>query len=227
MSIVNKDIKTKGYVIRRTNYGEADRILNIITPLGKLSAMAKGVRKEKSRLAGAIEMFTLTDYVFHKGKGELLIVTSAKMLNHYNNILKDYNRMELAGTILKRVSKAADSTDNADFFRIVDQSLNGLNNGLDNRIVEAWVLLNLIKATGEQINIQRDIHGNKLSAGQRYEWDISENCFYVKEDGEYDENDIKVLRLLLSVDLSVVARVKNINEMIGKILQLIYMIAQL
>ena len=45
MSIVNKDIKTKGYVIRRTNYGEADRILNIITPLGKLSAMAKGVRK--------------------------------------------------------------------------------------------------------------------------------------------------------------------------------------
>ena len=51
------DIKTLAYVLRRTNYGEADRILNIITPNGKISAIAKGARKEKSKLAGGIEMF--------------------------------------------------------------------------------------------------------------------------------------------------------------------------
>ena len=45
-------LRTFGYVLRRTNYGEADRILNIITPSGKISAIAKGVRKEKSKLAG-------------------------------------------------------------------------------------------------------------------------------------------------------------------------------
>ena len=47
----NKDLKTLGIVLRRTNYGEADRILNLITPVGKVAAMAKGVRKEKSKLA--------------------------------------------------------------------------------------------------------------------------------------------------------------------------------
>ena len=43
-----KDLKTRALVLRRTNYGESDRILNLITPVGKVSAMAKGVRKEKS-----------------------------------------------------------------------------------------------------------------------------------------------------------------------------------
>ena len=47
MNTQNKDVRANAYVLRRTNYGEADRILNLITPFGKMSAIAKGVRKEK------------------------------------------------------------------------------------------------------------------------------------------------------------------------------------
>ena len=54
---MSDEIKTLGFVLRRTNYGEADRILNLITPQGKISAIAKGVRKPKSKLAGGVEMF--------------------------------------------------------------------------------------------------------------------------------------------------------------------------
>ena len=50
MSMANKDIKTIGYVMRRTNYGEADRILDIITPQGKIAAIARSARREKSKL---------------------------------------------------------------------------------------------------------------------------------------------------------------------------------
>ena len=49
-NIQSKDIRTPGIVIRRVNYGEADRILTIITPSGKISAIAKGVRKAKSKV---------------------------------------------------------------------------------------------------------------------------------------------------------------------------------
>ena len=53
-----KTIRTKAIVIRRTNYGEADRILQLLTPdYGKVSVMARGVRREKSKLAGGIELF--------------------------------------------------------------------------------------------------------------------------------------------------------------------------
>ena len=55
----NKDIKTMGYVLKRTNYAEADRILNLITPQGKISAIAKGVRKEKSKLAKILRKWNL------------------------------------------------------------------------------------------------------------------------------------------------------------------------
>ena len=73
---VNKDIRTEGFVLKRTNYGEADRILNIITPLGKCAVIAKSVRKSRSKLAGSIEMFSLIDFkkriykffMFHKYK---------------------------------------------------------------------------------------------------------------------------------------------------------------
>ena len=62
-----QEIKTSGYVVGRTNYSEADRILRIITPVGKVSAIAKGVRKPKSKLAGGIELLTLSDLVIHRG----------------------------------------------------------------------------------------------------------------------------------------------------------------
>ena len=84
---MQSDIKTKALVLRRTNYGEADRIVNFITPEGKISAIAKGVRKEKSKLAGGMELFSLIQINIHQGKNEMGVVTSAKMLKFYSALL--------------------------------------------------------------------------------------------------------------------------------------------
>lgn len=221
MSMANKDIKTIGYVMRRTNYGEADRILDIITPQGKIAAIARSARREKSKLAGGIEMFTLSDYCFHKGKGELAIVTSVKMQKHLSNIMKSYDRIELGGMILRKVARLAESSDNEEYFKIVDQCLNGLNDGLDTRLVEVYSLVNLSSAMGEEINLTRDNRGEKLVAGQRYNWDSGDECFVQYENGVFDENDIKFFRMIASTDLTVVARVKNMKESLGKVWQLV------
>ena len=58
-----KTYRTQAVVLRRTNYGEADRILQLLTPDGRRSVMARGVRKEKSKLAGGIELFAVSDVV--------------------------------------------------------------------------------------------------------------------------------------------------------------------
>ena len=101
---MQSDIRTKAYVLRRTNYGEADRVLNLITPEGKMSVIAKGVRKEKSKLAGSVELFSLIDLNVHKGHGEFAILTSAKMLKFYDKIMVDLPRMELAAFVLKKIN---------------------------------------------------------------------------------------------------------------------------
>ena len=77
------DLRTQAIVLRRTNYRESDRILDLLTPEGKQAVIARGVRKAKSRLAGGIELFTLAEVVIHQGRGDLGTLTSAKMLQFY------------------------------------------------------------------------------------------------------------------------------------------------
>ena len=91
-----KTIKTPAIVLRRTNYGEADRILQLLTPDGKLSVMAKRARREKSRLSGGIELFSICDVVVGEGKGELGILTSARLVHFYNNIIFNARNINIA-----------------------------------------------------------------------------------------------------------------------------------
>ena len=217
---VPKDLKTRAYVLRRTNYGEADRILNLITPVGKIAVMAKGVRKPKSKLAGGIEMFSLVNVGLHFGKSEMAVLTSASMVRFYGEILKDLSRMEVASEILKKVSRASESVDSAEFFEIVDKSLFALNGGCDVLLVEAWFLLNLARAMGEEINLYFDTKGEKLVESVRYSWDFNERAFCPDDGGEADTNVIKILRLLTSADLAVAQRIKNIKEYLPLILKI-------
>ena len=212
------DVRTKAYVLRRTNYGEADRILNLITPEGKVSAMAKGVRKEKSRLSGGIEMFSLIDVNIHYGKSELALITSSKMLKYYSNLLTDLARMELAAMILKKISLAAESSDNPEFFKIVDLTLPAINDGIPLSVVEVWFWFNYAKAIGEQVNLYRDDNGDKLSEGERYIWDRHGEVLAKSPNGNIGANEIKIMRLMLSADLSVVLRVKNLADSITAVL---------
>lgn len=220
----NSDIRTEGYVARRTNYGEADRILNLITPKGKISAIAKGVRKEKSKLAGSIEMFTLTDYVIHNGRSELKIITSAKMKKHYGEIVKDWGKMELAAKILKKICTVADGVDSSEYFEIVHQAMGAINNERDLKMIEAWCILNLKKAVGEEINLYRDAFGEKLMPDKQYQWDAREMVFVERKDGEYGADDIKLLRLMLSGRYDIVKRVKTNEDMTSRVLRLARMV---
>ena len=219
MSTAGKDIRTTCYVLRRTNYGEADRILNLITPEGRMTVIAKGVRKEKSKLAGNIEMFSLIDFVAHKGHSEFAVLTSAKMLKFYSHIITDLSRMELAAFVLKKISIVAEHSDSPEYFKIVDQTLAAINDGYNLELIEAWFLLNFLKASGEQINLYRDVEGDKLEAGEQYEWDFVENALSKKTGGRFGENEIKMMRLMLSSSLGMTLKIKNTEQMAGLILR--------
>ena len=224
---INKDVRTTGYVLRRTNYGEADRILNLITPQGKFAVIAKGVRKSRSKLAGGIEMFTLSDFNIHFGRGEFGTLTGAKMLSSYHDIIKDFTRMELAALVFKKISLAADSSDSPAYFHITDQALAALDSPItDIRLIAAWFRLNLVKAAGDQINLYRDSTGTKLTADTQYDWDIAESCFVLNPSGPYGTDEIKLLRLLLSADLTLCARVKLTDYQLDQTLHFSQIIAK-
>lgn len=216
----NKDIRTNAYVLRRTNYGEADRILNLITPLGKISAIAKSVRKEKSKLAGSVEMFSLIDVNIHQGKSEFGVITSAKMIRFYDKIICDLSKMELAAFVLKKISVAAEHSDNPEFFKITDQVLSAINDGVSLELVEAWFLLNYLRASGEQVNLYRDTDGDLLTPDGEYEWDFGDDALMKRVGGRISSNEIKMMRLMISTKLLTSTKVKGSEKMIPLILHI-------
>lgn len=222
MSMQNdlKDLKTRALILRRTNYGESDRILNLITPVGKVSAMAKGVRKEKSKLAGKIEMFTLTEVNLHFGKSNLATLTGAKMVKFYANILKDFERLELGADFLKKINQVSENIETSEHFEILNQSLAALDDGLDTKIVNTWFLFNLARVMGEQVNLYTDINGNKLDVGSKYVWDVNEKGLRLFNNGEIDANAIKIMRLMWTTDCDVIKRIKNIEVYMPEILRI-------
>ena len=98
-------LKTEGIVLRSMRYGEADRILHVFTPdRGRLSAIAKGVRKAKSRFGGRLEPFFRIDLVLYEGRSDLLTVTSA-------NTVQGYRHLREHGAALDVAARACDAVD--------------------------------------------------------------------------------------------------------------------
>lgn len=223
-NIHSNELKTEGFVLRRTNYGEADRILNIITPHGKVAAIAKGVRRERSKLAGGVELFSLVELNIHLGRGELGVVTSARMKKYYARILNDYARVELATSVLKRIDRVAEGSDNPELFGIVSECLSAIDGGVSLDLVESWWLLNMCRAAGEDINLYRDVNGKKLQPDGRYVYDAFEKAFMESVNGEYGANEIKTMRLMLVSKISTVNKIKDMNEVLPKVLSLARML---
>ena len=81
--------KLQGVVLKRSNFGETDKILTIFTKeLGKIKALAKGVRKIKSHRAPHLELFNQVEIYVHHGQ-TFDLLTEAKTINNFSNLKSD------------------------------------------------------------------------------------------------------------------------------------------
>lgn len=211
------DLRTKAIVMRRTNYGETDRILNLLTPNGKISVIARGVRKEKSRLAGGIELFSVSDVVVHQGRTDLGILTSARMQKFYGNIMTDFSRLELAGDLLKKLDRVAEQVENPELFDLLIEVFNGLNQHYDIDVTRSWFNLNLARASGEEINLYTDITGAKLLPDLAYAWNPYEKSLEVTPGGRISAQEIKLARVMLVSKLRTVVNIDNLTTILPRL----------
>ena len=121
-------ITTKGIVLARTNYGEADRIVTVLTPEhGKLRVMAKGVRRLKSKLAGGVELFCVSDLSLIRGRGDLSTLTSSRMHHQFSSITKDIDRTMYGYEILKCIATITEEEAGLDYYSLLEATLSALN----------------------------------------------------------------------------------------------------
>lgn len=208
-------LRTRAIVIRRTNYGEADRVLKLLTPEGQMSVIAKGVRREKSKLAGGIELFGVSDITLHQGRGDLAILTSARLDEFYGKIVEDYDRLQFGYEAINAVSKASDQIDDAAWFDILEQVYKGLDEpNVQLRLTQCWFYLRFAELTGYELSLERDVAGGKLSPEKSYMYDVSEKGLRPSEQGDISADHIKFLRLVATKPLLTVSQVGGIDAIL-------------
>ena len=216
------DLRTEAIVLRRTDYGEADRILQLLTPEGKRSVIARGVRKEKSKLAGGVELFSVSEVVIHEGRTELGILTGAKLLEYYDAFVKDIELIEMGGAMMRGLNARAEQIESPEFYKILKQSMQTMQKhaGEQTRwkdILRAWWGINLTRASGEDVNLRFDTDGEKLMPDRRYYWDEEQVALAKADAGRVGADHIKMMRLMVSGPAELSLKVQGADALIDEI----------
>jgi DNA repair protein RecO (recombination protein O) len=118
-------LKTEAIVLRSIRYGEADRILHLYTPRrGRVGAIAKGVRRSRSRFGGRLEPFFRLNLVLHEGRGDLLTVTAAETVAAHPRLREDARALDGAARACDAVARLFETGDpHPDVFNLLCNEL--------------------------------------------------------------------------------------------------------
>jgi DNA repair protein RecO len=199
---MKNQIVTQGIVLARTDFQEADRIVTILTPdHGKLKAIAKGVRRPHSKLAGGIELLSVSHVSVLPGRGDIGTLVSSRLETHYGSIVQDVTRTMLAYELLKRINRLTEDAAGEEYFLILQRTLEALNDSaLPTDLLELWFAMQLLNVTGHLPNLQTDTEGQQLQINAQYLFDFDHMAFRPQKGGPFTPNHIKLLRLAYATD---------------------------
>lgn len=219
---------TDGIILSRINYGEADRIIKLLTPeSGKISLMARGVRKPKSKLAGGIELFSVSNLTYIKGRGDLGTLISSRLDKHYGNIVKKIERVQLGYDLIKMLDKATEDEPERDYFDVLTAGFEALNDDLiEVDLIRFWFLVRLLDLAGHSPNLESSSTGERLSPEQIYSFDFDRVAFSSNASGKFNANHIKFLRLAFAGHPSTTLRqIGGSTDLVATTLPLIQTVA--
>lgn len=105
-------LKTEAIVLRSIRYGEADRILHLYTPqMGRLSAIAKGARRARSRFGARLEPFFHIAMMLNEGRGELYTVTGADTVDSHARLRESAPALDSAARACDAVARLFETGD--------------------------------------------------------------------------------------------------------------------
>ena len=211
-----KSIKTQAIILKRTDLGEADRLLTLFTSgQGKVKAVVKGAKKPLSRLAGHLEPFAVTACQLQEGRN-FYTVTGAEVSEPFIELRDDLRKTSLAYYYAEMVDSLTEEDEpHAAIFNLLHQTL---------QLLEA--------SSEDDIALLTPVFALKLLAelGYHPELSVCANCHEPLEPSDHhfsarlggllgpecqkadyvklSLNTIKVLRLLLSQPIEVIYRLK-------------------
>lgn len=209
-----RHITTPAIILRRTNYGEADRIVSFLTPQGKLRALVKGVRRSKSKLAGGIELFSESSVTFIETKGDLARIVSTRLNIHWDTIVGNLGRMMFGYEAMKLMDSLIEDEAEEQYYNLLKNTLEALADvAVTLEAVETWFYVRLLYLQGHGLNLKTDSKGQRLQPDTLYSFSFENMCFDAHPNGEYRAEHIKLLRLCGEKQAQQLAHVKDVPQL--------------
>ena len=151
-----RNYQTEAIIIKKTKLGEADRILTLYTPhLGKIPAVAKGVRRPRSKMSGHLELLTHSLVSLARGKN-IDTVTGAQTINSFLPLKSDLKLTSCALYAAELVNQfAAENLENYPLFQLLLETMHRLRLGGDNELVLRYFELHLLNEAGYRPQLEQ------------------------------------------------------------------------
>lgn len=214
--------KTQGIIIKRTNLGEADRILTILTnDYGKIKVIAKGVRKIKSRLAGNLELFCLSDLLIAKGRN-LDIVCGAEIQKCFLRLrgnLSATNHAYYFGELVEKLME--ENEPHPEIFNLLDAVLENLNS-IQSKLLIPYFEFNILTELGYHPELYKCLNcQKKINPDEKIYFNFSrggivcEKC--QKGNIAVSISTIKLLRLFLKHQIHALTKIQLDDEILKEV----------
>ncbi|BAS28315.1 DNA repair protein RecO [Limnochorda pilosa] len=142
----------EGVVLRSQAFGEADRIVTLLTRSeGKVRAAARGVRRTRSRLMGPTQLFTYGSYLLVRGRSDLETLSQGEIRESLRNLREDLERMAYASYACELVDRMVEEREaDEPVFFLVLQVLRQMDAGADPFGLARYLELALLDHLGYQ-----------------------------------------------------------------------------
>lgn len=217
-----QQVKTEGIILHRVNYGDNDRILTVITlDVGKLNLLAKGVRKQTSKLAGSLELFSTSNLTYIVGRGEINTLISARLIKHYLNIVQDLDRSEWCYGVLKLINKNTEPNSESDIYQLLEATLEALNDrSIKLELTKIWFDLRFLDVMGHKPNLEISADEVNNQQSVKFRFDLDKMIFVADPEGTYSTNHIKILRLADNYTAEKLTKITDIGKWLAELDQL-------
>ena len=216
-----RNYQTEAIIIKKIKLGEADRILTLYTPyLGKIRAVARGVRRPRSKLSGHLELLTHSLVSLARGRN-LDTITGSQTINSFLPLKSDLKLTSYGLYATELVDQfTADHIENRPLFQVLLETMQRLCRRGDNELVLRYFELHLLNQVGYRPQLQQCV-------SCRQPLEPTTNSFCPGAGGmlcpsccqsqpltrPVSVNALKVLRLLQSSDYDTVVKLKMDSEL--------------
>jgi DNA repair protein RecO (recombination protein O) len=151
-----RNYQTEAIIIKKTKLGEADRILTLYTPhLGKIQAVAKGVRRPRSKMSGHLELLTHSLVSLARGKN-IDTVIGTQTINGFLPLKTDLELTSYALYATELVNQfAADNVEDYPLFQLLLETMHRLCQREDNEVVLRYFELHLLNEVGYRPQLEQ------------------------------------------------------------------------